>query len=370
MISMHRKRDSAGWTLVELAVVLVITALLTTAAISLFPIGTQLAENEVAQQRMLQADQALVGFARAHNRLPFADNDNDGKEDIGAFNGALPHITLELPSDFRLAYSTSSALTSTISASHYAPDLPLKSGEDGKTVLPANLNGLDFCVALSALEKESAIVSVEGYRTAFALGHDALFDGIRSNELITVSTPNSLDTQDGSSLHAAIGIGELYARLDCPFYLSRAFSAAQAARSAQSHYLLARQSDKIGQFYIEIAQIEHDFNVVSHFFAALNLGFGAFELTMGIASGIPDILGEDAFAVAVAVVQTAVAIAQLGVAADELIKAEESMKSSEENLEYTRNQASQATAQLERITQLRDAAIARARLLDSTGLAP
>jgi len=96
-------RRQPGFTLVELAVVLVIVGLLTGGGLAAF---TAAAEQRLRREQMQQLSQvrsALYGFAMRQGRLPCADRDDppDGVEDYvgpdcapGADTGALPWATL------------------------------------------------------------------------------------------------------------------------------------------------------------------------------------------------------------------------------------------------------------------------------------
>lgn len=94
------RRGTRGFTLIELAVVVVLLGLLVAGALA--PLGTQI---ELRDRRRTEAGleriaAALYGFAMVHGRLPCPDAVNDGAEDrLGdsacvAQAGLLPHTTL------------------------------------------------------------------------------------------------------------------------------------------------------------------------------------------------------------------------------------------------------------------------------------
>ena len=98
-----RHRRMAGFTLIELAVVLLILGLLIAAFLG--PLTAQLESRARAETRaaMSQAVEALYGFAVIQRRLPCADTDGDGLEQPGAprcapgtESGMLPWRTLGL----------------------------------------------------------------------------------------------------------------------------------------------------------------------------------------------------------------------------------------------------------------------------------
>ena len=87
-----------GFSLLELAVVLGVIAILGAAAMGLNGISRNSGQ-EFSQQVYLQRfSQAVIGFARRNHRLPCPDTDGDGVEDCGSVNvlGALPFLTLEV----------------------------------------------------------------------------------------------------------------------------------------------------------------------------------------------------------------------------------------------------------------------------------
>ncbi len=96
-------RRQRGFTLVELAVVLVIVGLLTGGGLAAFTAAAEQRLRREQAQQLAQVRSALYGFALRHGRLPCADRDDppDGVEDYvgpdcapGADAGALPWATL------------------------------------------------------------------------------------------------------------------------------------------------------------------------------------------------------------------------------------------------------------------------------------
>ncbi|MFA5529173.1 MAG: prepilin-type N-terminal cleavage/methylation domain-containing protein [Thiohalomonadaceae bacterium] len=86
-----------GFSLLELAVVLVILGLLLGGLLT--PLGTSMEHRRVVvtDTNLALAQEALLGFALVHGRLPCADQDGDGNEDCPLNGeGALPWQTLGL----------------------------------------------------------------------------------------------------------------------------------------------------------------------------------------------------------------------------------------------------------------------------------
>lgn len=88
---------SRGFTLIEMAVVLVILGLVAVLVIELLPGITERFRLDQTEVGLRETDQAIAGFAQANNRLPCPDADGDGDEDCGATEvGTVPFEALGL----------------------------------------------------------------------------------------------------------------------------------------------------------------------------------------------------------------------------------------------------------------------------------
>lgn len=85
-----------GFTLIEIAVVLVIIGLLAGGGVSLMRVLTERKARSEAAVYLQNAQQAILGHAERTGRLPWADTDGDGVENSGAAGGGLPHATLQV----------------------------------------------------------------------------------------------------------------------------------------------------------------------------------------------------------------------------------------------------------------------------------
>ncbi len=97
-------RHKTGFTLVELAIVLVIVALLASGLMVGIAAQRNAAENVDAQRQLENIRETLTGFALTHGRLPcpalpnLASSDaNAGVENCAQPHGVLPWVTLGLP---------------------------------------------------------------------------------------------------------------------------------------------------------------------------------------------------------------------------------------------------------------------------------
>lgn len=101
MISGRRQQ---GMTLIELSLMLVVLGLITAVLMSLVPSLTRLASMESAVDDVSGTQNAIAGFVLATGRLPYADTDQDGREDRPAVAGGFPYLTVGLGAPLRNAY--------------------------------------------------------------------------------------------------------------------------------------------------------------------------------------------------------------------------------------------------------------------------
>ncbi|MFZ0240917.1 MAG: type II secretion system protein [Desulfobacterales bacterium] len=103
-----------GFSLIEIAIVMVIIGLLAGGGISVMGVLTQRKARNETIDYLKQAEAALVSFAGINGRLPWADTSANGNENIGASSGNLPYQTLKLlptdPNKRILKYALNSAL--------------------------------------------------------------------------------------------------------------------------------------------------------------------------------------------------------------------------------------------------------------------
>ena len=93
-------RDSRGFTLIEIAIVMVIIGVLAGGGVSLLGLLTQRKARTETIDYLKQAQAALISFADINGRLPWADTSGDGAENPAAAAGNLPYQTLRLsPTD-------------------------------------------------------------------------------------------------------------------------------------------------------------------------------------------------------------------------------------------------------------------------------
>lgn len=98
----ENQQSQAGFTLIEVAITLLIITILLGYTVALLPVQQDLKRSRQAESELSQIINELVGFAQVNGRLPCPDIDQDGEEDVDAdptigcdgFFGFLPGRTL------------------------------------------------------------------------------------------------------------------------------------------------------------------------------------------------------------------------------------------------------------------------------------
>ena len=113
-----KRNKQTGFTLIEIAIVLLIVSILLGYTVALFPIQQELKQYRAANQKMDEVIEALVGFAQVNGRLPCPDTSGgggtiDGQEDTAdalpadgvidsclAYSGFIPAGAIGINGDF------------------------------------------------------------------------------------------------------------------------------------------------------------------------------------------------------------------------------------------------------------------------------
>jgi prepilin-type N-terminal cleavage/methylation domain-containing protein len=114
------KQNNKGFTLIEIAIVLVIIGILVGGVVPLMNVLSERKTRNESLDYLNEARAALVNFAKINGRLPLADTNGDGVSDAGAL-GWLPFQTLGIkPADSnsrQLRYALNSNLGTNLETS-------------------------------------------------------------------------------------------------------------------------------------------------------------------------------------------------------------------------------------------------------------
>ncbi|MGY0558953.1 MULTISPECIES: type II secretion system protein [unclassified Lysobacter] len=349
-------RKTGGWSLVELAVVLMVMGVLGLALWQTLPLAPKVAAGDSAGRDLARAEQALLGYALAHSQLPAPVNE-DGL-------GVLPTEMLGLPSQLKLRYQVQSSLTAP--GSDFKLSLPLAFGLGGPPPAPQQVNGLDFCMRLKSAHL-ATLDGMNGVPTAFALMHP----GQAGHDQLSATAEFVLPGSPGAAGRRvlAIGPGEFASRLACPDRVARARGAAHAAYTAYDLAQIAREYKDFRTFAIQVAKMNKANADTGVAFAAFDVVYGVFTEMIAIlqeAAGWPP----DPFGIATGIVSHVAATVQLGLAIAAVATAAIDLDSAIEDVETAKDQETAATANLDRMTTLANQSLLRAQHLDEQGLQP
>lgn len=98
---MKRRDLQNGLSMVELSLGLGLLGATALLMVALLPASQEAAREAEVSDRVSSVHAALEGFAFIHARLPWADANGDGREDVGTVVGRLPYITLGLGAPLR-----------------------------------------------------------------------------------------------------------------------------------------------------------------------------------------------------------------------------------------------------------------------------
>lgn len=319
---------SRGFSLIELAVVIVIIGMILAAIPILVPSFSQLFNEKSSIDNTISIGENLKGFSITHSRLPCPDTDNDGLENCAdaAQVGRVPYKTLNLANTatnthgIPLQYAVYRA-ASTINRAdadlavlkdRYAPVLP-------NSEISIQSNGLDFCWALrNAIQNSNsdsyAHVAVNGpLNQAFILtdagffnadndAADNVFDGINATGVGFENPQRPITTTYDDRVYS-VGFHQLSGEIGCQALMSHVNGSARAAYAAEDIYRLAAFYADFRIFSLRVAEhnkLQADFGLV---LATADLVIAAGNAATAIAAGI------ESFGVAAAVTIGSAAVA-------------------------------------------------------------
>ena len=140
--------NQRGFTLLEIAVVMIIIGILAGGGVSLMKMLTERKARLATVEYLQQARMGLISFAVNNGRLPWADTDGDGLENNSATGGGLPFLTLRIsPAD---AYKRvlRYAFNANLAANRFASCSALRAGLAAPPmVVDADGTGTAFAIA-------------------------------------------------------------------------------------------------------------------------------------------------------------------------------------------------------------------------------
>ena len=360
---MHHVRSNqtqAGFSLLEVAVVLVIATVIGLLLVSLLPLGNRVISDELAGRELARSQQALLGHLRSHHRLPDADSDGDGHGNPNASEGWLPVADLGLPAALRIAYRAAPALQAPLQQ-QFSPLLPssIQHQVDG------NINGLDLCMQLLQQLRDGEGVAGLPLATSIHLVH------ARNSADLTVLRAARLPGMHGADNTAslAIGPGELATRLSCPDRLARVQGSAQAALAADSALRVSRFNQDYRQFDVEVAKLVKLQADAGMAFAMLGLATALADMGIAItlaAAGWPP----DGIGIPLGIGETANGLATIGFAGYQIEMARQDIEGADEGLAESRQNLVRAQKQFNQVSEVSRQAGQQAVALDKAGLEP
>jgi len=303
-----KKRLNQGYTLIELAFGLVVLGVLVVALWRFGFTATQRIEQMEAPQTLVAADQALIGFIAANNRLPCPDTDNDGLENCGgAAIGRLPVVTLGLARAdvlnvrygvFRSATNNADLVVASDRFYPWLTRIPSVAGVApvAFTEPLGAINGIDFCHALRlagalpvGLASISTALNIRAPDTALIknVAYALSLPGVGSDPAVNMNAvANSFasPTQPVSMAYRdtvlAVDFGQLFDRMSCGAVLAATGHAHPNAASAAAIMYGAMLDYKVQlDLQAEIAEV-----------GVLSAGAGVASAAAGVLSGASEVL--------------------------------------------------------------------------------
>lgn len=359
-------RHQQGWSLVELAVFLVIASVLGVLLVTMLPLGGRVMDGDRQQRELAQADQALLGYMRTHGHLPSADTDGNGVANGGALAGWLPVSDLGLSSRMRIRYQVQSNLAAAPTRV-FQPLLPPDYQSQQRTAS----NGLDLCMQLLMSQRSALASAGLGMPLAYYLRHAGDTGHASGEAPAWDESAQAMPGAEGGMSALAAGPGELASRLACPDRLARTQGGAQAAYAAYSALRISEFNREFREFDVKIGEL-----IVEQATTARNLAIyrladaissEAVAIVLTAAGWPPDKAGIVAGTKYLAG-KLAGATLSLGIAIYGMYSAQTTLDAAEKDLDQRELNLDLVTAQRDRVRVLYENASSSAITLDNAGL--
>jgi len=197
-----------GFTLIEMAVVLVIAGIIISIVTTVLPSLLQSARIKKTRAILDKVDNALVGYLLANGRLPYADTNGDGHGDNGSYFGYLPYRDLGLSSGLdswnnELKYGVYQDLTTTDSTTLCTVLQTAATSGFDQTKLHINQSGT---------RTNMAYLMVSGGRKDLD-NTNGLFDGLNGDNDAEYDDPSRIMDQSYDDLMRATPFNQLIGQL-------------------------------------------------------------------------------------------------------------------------------------------------------------
>lgn len=213
-----------GFTLIEIAIVMIIIGLLAGGGVSLMGVLSKRRARTETKEYLKQAKEAVISFTNSWGRLPRPDTDADGQEDAcGApCSGFLPYIDLNIPATDQYGRRIKYEINSNLGAStNRSTTCSLLYGWNPLSVIRPMLVDQDDAaatqVSVAAIFVSAGPMDADGVGGVF----DRINSGTHQGNNIT-GTPNYLRrpaintaTDRFDDLVVYLGGGELYQGMEC-----------------------------------------------------------------------------------------------------------------------------------------------------------
>lgn len=183
---LRRARDQLGFTLIEIALVMVIIGLLTGGGVSLMRSLTERKARNETVAYLKDVRLALVGYAEKTGRLPWADGDGDGVENAGIAAGFLPYWTLQVPPKDAYSRNLRYAVNAQLGSDRPSSCAALHSGLSGTPQL-VDADGASASLPIASVLVSAGPMDADGDANVF----DRLAAGVHQGDN-TDGTPNYL----------------------------------------------------------------------------------------------------------------------------------------------------------------------------------
>lgn len=316
---------SGGFSLVELAVVLVILGVISMVLLQFLGVASQERRETASRDLLTRADDALLAFAMVNSRLPCPAVAGAGVEDCsGSQVGTLPYRTLGLPdaNARKIRYGVLRRSASRKIDADLAQRLdrfdPLQviAGGLGTELPVGNANGLDLCWAIRTAQQSPADPAylhvtrpdaptsiADNVAYALALpGQSRPFSGNQASTAPAFDSPRRRSGADHQDRVVAVGLDQLWTRMRCGDNLA---AASHAHFNTAAAIAILHKALKDYKIQLEISTKLADANVMNGNAAVASSVAGLLSAAGGVADTISEGLastGIVAFRVALGVV--------------------------------------------------------------------